>query len=35
MREHDNTVECIAWAPASAIEAINHAAAPDVSVMFF
>ena len=31
MREHENTVECIAWAPEAAVEAINQAAAPDVS----
>lgn len=29
LREHENTVECIAWAPESATAAINEAAGAD------
>lgn len=29
MRDHDHTVECIAWAPENAAQAINEAAGTD------
>ncbi len=29
LRDHDHVVECVAWAPDSASEAINEAAAMD------
>jgi platelet-activating factor acetylhydrolase IB subunit alpha len=34
LRDHDHVVECVAWAPDSATEAINEAAAMDNKIRY-
>ena len=34
LRDHDHVVECVAWAPDSASEAINEAAAMDNKIRY-
>ncbi len=35
LREHDHVVECIAWAPETALAAIKEAASAQVNICYF